>query len=261
VLLEQVFRDEWGRVLAADRLPRRLRPRRGSRPGVVRDRGRTVAPRGDARQPARLARDHGAQPRDRPHPPRSHPRCEDPLARHARSRGGRIGRDDHPRRAARAHLHLVPPVARSRCPGRAHPADARRAEDRGDRPHLPRPRGDDGQAARPSQAQDQGRGHPVPRPSASRASRPPRCGARRRLPDLQRGLRRPRRAGRGGDPARACARRADARRAGGAGVAGADADQRRPQQGALRRRRGRTPARPGPFPLGRRPDRRGAGRS
>ena len=47
--LDEIFRDEWGRVLAApDRLPRRLRPRRGGRPGGVRDRRRALAARGDA---------------------------------------------------------------------------------------------------------------------------------------------------------------------------------------------------------------------
>ena len=69
-----------------DRLPRRLRPRRGSRPGGVRDRRRALAPRGDAGEPARLAGDDRAQPRDRPHPPRPHARREDPPARRA---GGR----------------------------------------------------------------------------------------------------------------------------------------------------------------------------
>ena len=68
-----------------DRLPRRLRPRRGSRPGGVRGRRRALAPRRDAGEPARLAGDHRAQPRDRPHPPRSHARREDPPARGAAS--------------------------------------------------------------------------------------------------------------------------------------------------------------------------------
>ena len=58
----------------ADRLPRRLRPRRGSRAGGLRGRGRAVAPRRNAGQPARLAADDGPQPRDRPHPPRPHAR-------------------------------------------------------------------------------------------------------------------------------------------------------------------------------------------
>ena len=43
------------------------------------------------------------------------------------------GRDDVPRRATRAGLHLLPPGARRRGPGRAHVADARRAHHRRDR--------------------------------------------------------------------------------------------------------------------------------
>ena len=175
------------------RLPRRLRPRRGSRAGGIRDRRRALAARGHARQPARVARDHGAQSRDRSNPPRSHARREDPPARGAGSRGGRDGRDDDPRRAARARLHVLPSGARARCPGRADAANARRARDRRDRPGVPRPRGDDGEAPRARQAQDQGRGDPVPRTAGASAPRPPRRRARGRLPDLQRGLRRPRR--------------------------------------------------------------------
>ena len=144
---------------------------------------------------------------------------------------------DDPGRAARARLHLLPSGARARRPGRADAADARRADDRGDRPRLPRPRADDGEAARPREAQDQGRRHPVPRAAGAPAPRPARRGARRRLSDLQRGLRRPRRPRGGGDPARARARRADARRARGARTAGADAGERRPARRALRRRR------------------------
>ena len=82
-------------------------------------------------------------------------------------------------------------------------------------------------------------GIPFRVPAAAPAPRPPRRGAGGRLPDLQRGLRRPRRARRRGDPPRAGARRADARRGRGARAAGADAAQRRPPRGALRRRRRR----------------------
>ena len=64
-----------------------------------------------------------------------------------------------------------------------------------------------------AQAQDQGGGHPVPRAAGAPAARPARRRARGRLPDLQRGLRRPRRPRRRGDPARPLARRADAGRA------------------------------------------------
>ena len=175
-----------------DRLPRRLRPRRGGRPGGVRGRGGALAARRRPVEPGQLARDDGAQPRDRPHPPRPHARREDPLARDARGGGGRHGRRDVQGRAARARVHVLPSGARDRCAGRAHAADARRADDAGDRPRVPRPRGDDGPAARPRQAQDQGGRDPVPRAARPSPARPPRRGARGRLPDLQRGLRRPR---------------------------------------------------------------------
>ena len=62
-----------------DRLPRRLRPRRGSRAGGVRGRRGALAARRDAGQPARLARDDRAQPCDRPDPPRSHARSRRPA--------------------------------------------------------------------------------------------------------------------------------------------------------------------------------------
>ena len=71
-----------------DRLPRRLRPRRGGRAGGVRDRRGALAARRRPRQPGRLAGDDGAQPRDRPHPPRSHAGREDAAARGARGSGG-----------------------------------------------------------------------------------------------------------------------------------------------------------------------------
>ncbi len=144
--------------------------------------------------------------------------------------------DEHdlPRRAARADLHLLPPGAGHRGAGRAHAADARRAHDRRDRPRLPRARGDDGPAAGAGQAQDPGGRHPVPRAARAPAARAARRGARRRLPDLQRGLRRaattwPAEAlwlGRG-------AGRAAARRARGARPAGADAAARLPPRRAL----------------------------
>ena len=90
-----------------------------------------------------------------------------------------------------------------------------------DRPRLPRRRADDGPAAGAGQAQDQGGRDPVPGAARPPAARPAGRGARRRLPDLQRGLRRPRRAGGRGAAARAGAGRADARRARGARPAGA----------------------------------------
>ena len=58
------------------------------------------------------------------------------------------------------------------------------------------PRADDGAAARARQAEDQGGRDPFPGPARPSAARPARGRAGGRLPDLQRGLRRPRRAGR-----------------------------------------------------------------
>src|SRR5919199_1300294 len=132
----------------ADRLPRRLRPRRGGRPGGVRDRRPALAGRQHAVQPVRLAGEHRSQPRGRPHPPRAHARGEDEAARAPGGRGGGHGRDDLPRRAPRAHLHLLPSGALDRGAGRADVARPRRSDDRGDRARLPRAGGDDGAAAR-----------------------------------------------------------------------------------------------------------------
>ena len=155
-----------------------------------------------------------------------------------------------PRRAAGADLHLLPSGARHRGAGRADAAHARRADDRGDRARLPRPGADDGQAPGAGEAEDPGRRDPVPRPARPPAARPARRGAGGRLPDLQRGLRRPRRAGGRGDPARARARRADARRARGPRAAGADAAARRAPRRALSRRRAGAARRPGPLAAG-----------
>ena len=208
-ILEQVFREQWGRVLAAligflgdfdlaeeaAQEAFAIAAERWPRDGVP-------------DQPGALAGDDRAQPRDRPHPPRPHARREDAPARGAR--GGREdadGRDDHvPRRAARAGLHLLPPGARHRGAGRADAAHARRPDHAGDRARVPRRRADDGAAARARQAQDQGGRHPVPRAARPPAARPARRRARGRLPDLQRGLRaaarRPRRPRRCGSAAR-----------------------------------------------------------
>ena len=113
-ILEQVFRDQWGRVLAAligflgdfdlaeeaAQEAFAIAAERWPRDGVP-------------GEPGRLARHDRAQPRDRPHPPRPHARREDAAARRARGGGGRRWTDDDvPRRAARADLHLLPPGAR-----------------------------------------------------------------------------------------------------------------------------------------------------
>ena len=80
-----------------DRLPRRLRPRRGGRAGGVRCRRRALAARRDAGESPRVADDDRAQPRDRPHPPRPHARGEDPTARRTGHLGGRRARGQRSR--------------------------------------------------------------------------------------------------------------------------------------------------------------------
>ena len=152
-------------------------------------------------------------------------------------------------------VHLLPSGARARRAGRADAADARRPDHRGDRARLPGAGGDDDEAA----VRAKRRSRPPGSRSASRrrtCSRPARRRARRRLPDLQRGLRRA-----------AASWRREAIRLGRAlaelmpdepevaRAARADARQRRAPRGALRRRRRRHAARPGPLALGPRSDR------
>ena len=153
---------------------------------------------------------------------------------------------------------MLPSSARSRGAGRADVARARRATHRGDRPRVPRSRGDDEAAALAGEAEDQGRRHPVPCSRRRATAGAAGSGARGRLPDLQRGLQRPRRSCGGGAPARLGACRADAGRAGGARPAGADAAQRSSPRGPVRGQRARAARGPGPFALERRPDRRRA---
>ena len=85
-------------------------------------------------------------------------------------------------------------------------------------------------------------------------------GARRRLPDLQRGLRRPPRPRRRGDPPRLGTCRADAGRGRGARAPRADAAPRRTPRCALRRRRAGAARRPGPLAVRRARRSRRAGR-
>ena len=102
-----------------------------------------------------------AKPRDRPHPPRAHSRCQDPLARGARRGGGGLARGEHPGRAARAPVHVLPSRAGYRSPGGADSADARRPHDRRDRARLPRLARDDVAAALAGEGEDQGGRDPV----------------------------------------------------------------------------------------------------
>ena len=135
----------------------------------------------------------------------------------------------------------------------------------GGRARLPRRRAGDGQAPRARQAQDRRRRHRLPRAGGRGAAAPAAVGARRRLPDLQRGLRgdrrrraRAARAVRRGDPARPPAGRADARPRRAARAAGADAAPPRAARRARRRRRpARAARRPGPRAVAHGRDRRG----
>ena len=201
-ILDQVFRDHWGRVLAA------LIGFLGDfdlAEEATQEAFAIAAERwprdGEPRQPRRLADDDRAQPRDRSHPARPHPGDEDATAQ-VRSGGG----DRDPTTFPDERLELI-----FTC---CHPALAVEAQvaltlrTLGGlttveiAARVPRARGDDGAAAGASQAQDRGRRDPLPGAARASAARAARRRARRRLPDLQRGVRRPRRAGRRGDPAR-----------------------------------------------------------
>ena len=244
-----------------DRLPRRLRPRRGGRSGGVRDRRRALAARRRARQPARLAGDDGAQPRRRPHPTRPDTGGEDQAA------GTREAETEH---VDEIDETAIPDERLELIFTCCHPALSLEAQvaltlrtlgglstERIASAFL---------VPKETMAKRLVRAKQRSAPPASRSGcRPAHLLPDRldavlggRLPDLQRGLRGPGRPGRRGDPAGRRARRADAGRARGPGPAGADAAQRRPARGAVRGRLGRAPTRPGPLALGRREDRRGA---
>ena len=146
------------RPRCADRLPRRLRPRRGGRAGGLRDRRRALAARRRPGQPRRLAGDDGPQPGHRPHPPRPRrwprrPACS--TCREA-AEDDRWTTTTFPDERLELDLHLLPSGARHRRAGGADPAHARRPDHRRDRARVPGPRGDDGPAAGAGQAQDQG---------------------------------------------------------------------------------------------------------
>ena len=259
-ILEQAFRDQWGRVLAAligflgdfdlaeeaAQEAFAIAAERWPRDGVPANPGAWLVTTARNRAIDRIRRDRTLAAKTR-------------LLEVPEAAEDTMDDDDIPRRAARARLHLLPSGARHRGAGRAHAAHARRPDHRRDRPRLPGPRADDGAAAGAGEAQDQGGRDPVPGAARPPAARSARRRARGRLPDLQRGLRRPRRPGGRGAAARAGARRADARRAGGARPAGDDAAARRPPRGALPRRRAGAARRPGPLALGRGADRRRAG--
>ena len=145
--------------------------------------------------------------------------------------GGRGRRERDPGRAAGARLHLLPPGARGGEPGRADPARGRRARRRRrsrTRSSSPSRRWRSGSCAR------SGRSAPRASRSAFRRTISSRSGSASVLAVLYLvfnegyaatlGTRaRPRRSLRRGDPARQAPRRPDARRAGGARAARADA--------------------------------------
>ena len=201
-VVDRLFREESGTGgRDPDPGPRRLRPRRGGRPGGLRHGARDLAGARRPGQPGGLDHDDRAQPGDRPAPPARAVRARRP--RHARPRCGDRGRaprgDRCPAAAedlmpiaddrAAPDLHVLPSGAGDGRAGRADPAHARRPDDARDRPRLPRPRADARPAAGPGQAQDPRRRDPLPRPARRAAARAARRRAARPLPRLQRGLR------------------------------------------------------------------------
>ena len=136
---------------------------------------------------------------------------------------------------------------------------------------LPRRGGDDGATARPGEAEDPCRWHPLRRSRPIPPARAAVGGAAHRVPRVQRGVRGHRRrrphpsgAVHRGDPARASPGRSPARRTGGHRPARVDAAARQPTRHPARRaRRSRADGRPGPHAVGPRADRcrRGTRRS
>ena len=247
--IERVFRAEYGRAVAVlVRVFGDIDLAEEAVAGRVRRGRRALAGRRAAAEPGRLDHHHRPQPRDRPAAPRG-------LARRPPRPGGAAARRGDepaeegpvPRRPAAADLHLLPPGARpprprsrSRC---ACSAASRPRRSRA-RSWCPRRRWRSGWCA------------PRAR-SATRGSRTA-CPDEAELPARLRsvlavvylvfnegyaassgdgaGARRPLRRG---DPPRPAARRADARRARGAGPARADAARRVAPRGAHRPRTAR----------------------
>ena len=225
--------DDVQRGRGRARLPRgvRARPRHADPPprrdfALAEDALQDAFARGAARrwpatgvpaQPRRVDHRDRAPPGDRPAAPRARARRPRPGPAD-RSWTSSTQAEPDPghesavrRRPAAPHLHVLPPGARARGAGRADAAHARRPDDARDRARVPRPRGDDGPAPRPRQAQDRApRGIPYRVPPDDAAARAPRRRARRRLPRVQRGLRRARRRPRWSAPSCAPRRSASA---------------------------------------------------
>ncbi len=142
--VDRVFREEAGSGgRGVDPHHRRFRSRGGSRPGGLRDRAARVADEGHPGEPGRLDHHDGQEPGDRPAAARPGRSREDRRRRTARRpRGPRRRCARHPGRPAPPAVHVLPPRARDRRPGRAHAPDGRRLVDQGDRSRVPRPRAD-----------------------------------------------------------------------------------------------------------------------
>ena len=127
-ILEQAFRDHWGRVLAsligflgdfdlaeeAAQDAFAIAAARWPRDGVPANPGGWLLATARNRAIDRIRRDRTLAAKTR-------------LLEPPRTVELDVDDDDLPRRAARARLHLLPPGARHRGAGRAHPAHARRA--------------------------------------------------------------------------------------------------------------------------------------
>ena len=174
--LERIFREESGRVVATlVRLFGDIDIAEEMVQEAFLDRERAVAGDRAAAESRRLDHHHRPQPRDRPSAARGisqrPPRPSRAAPREHRARRGPTLGERRERRPAPPHLHLLSPGAGAERADRAHAPPARRARDAVHRPRVSRARADDGQAARPRQAEDPRREDPVSRSERRRAAR------------------------------------------------------------------------------------------